>query len=441
MKIKRLICIVLLCAVCAGAWWSRIANTEKQKDAYEQTLSAAQQLVNDGLYQRALENYERALTIKDTPQLREMQLTAAQLALGDGVIGRSDYVQLLESACKSYPDETGFWKLALARCLALEDYKTGYRLAEKLPSAAASQPEIRQAALEIAYTFSAGPYLYSQVRRSPGGYAAVCTSELWGILKPNGDELYAVDYRYIGPLNAQQDILLCTDTDSRILDKDGVVQARIKTSFTQANAYADGLLPVCTKKGWSYYDCAAGGLLPGSYTQASAYENGTAAVCKNGVWTLIDRSGGTVSQTQFQDVKLYGNGQYCYQDRMVASENSTQYALYDASGNRVNEFSARDMDVYLGGMIAFADAAGRWGFVSEKGEVVIEPAYEAARSFSGGLAAVKTGGKWGFINKNGEMVIPPQFAQAEYFSDSGVCYVGDSEDALYTITLRFPQGL
>ena len=441
MKMKKLICVLMLGALCVLAWTTRIANNAKQEKEYAGLLDTAQLLTDDGLYQRALESYADAIAIKDTPQLREKQLAAGKLALDDGVTSRAKYIQLLESACTAYPQETEFWKLALEECLVLEDYKTGYRLAQKLPDAASAEPEIRKTALKIAYTFNAGSQLYSEVRRAPSGYAAVCTMEQWGVREPDGDELYTATYRYAGPVGEGQDVLLCTEDDSRIVDKNEVVQARIRTEFAQANAYGSGMLPICVSDKWSYYDCETGKLVPSSYQEASSYQNGVAAVCKNGFWELVGLDGKAVCQTQFRDVKLYGNGQYCNQKRMTASETGAEYALYDAKGTRVSDFSAREMDVYMGGAVAYADGSGKWGFANEKGKILIEPAYEEAKSFSNGLAAVKKGGLWGFINEVGEMVIEPQFAHADYFSKDGLCYVGDSEDTFYTISLRFTGGL
>lgn len=50
-----------------------------------------------------------------------------------------------------------------------------------------------------------------------------------------------------------------------------------------------------------------------------------------------------------------------------------------------------------------------WGYIDVSGKVVIQPKYERARSFSGGLAAVRQDGKWGFINQSGELIISFSF--------------------------------
>lgn len=45
---------------------------------------------------------------------------------------------------------------------------------------------------------------------------------------------------------------------------------------------------------------------------------------------------------------------------------------------------------------------GRWGFINERQEWVIQPRFEDAREFQGGKAAVRQNSQWGFINKRGE---------------------------------------
>ena len=56
-------------------------------------------------------------------------------------------------------------------------------------------------------------------------------------------------------------------------------------------------------------------------------------------------------------------------------------------------------------------------------EVIINPQYEDADSFSQGLAAVKKDGKWGYIDMEGSTVIPFQFDYAFSFS-KGLAVVG-----------------
>jgi len=59
---------------------------------------------------------------------------------------------------------------------------------------------------------------------------------------------------------------------------------------------------------------------------------------------------------------------------------------------------------------------GRWGYLDENRRLIIEPRFQSAFSFSGGLAPVALEGKWGFIDPQGELIVPARFADVQAFS-------------------------
>ena len=63
-----------------------------------------------------------------------------------------------------------------------------------------------------------------------------------------------------------------------------------------------------------------------------------------------------------------------------------------------------------------------WGFVDKSGKIVISLKYNAANTFSEGLAEVRKGDKCGFINKYGDTVIPFEYDLTTPFND-GLAYV------------------
>ena len=70
----------------------------------------------------------------------------------------------------------------------------------------------------------------------------------------------------------------------------------------------------------------------------------------------------------------------------------------------------------------------RWGYLTKAFKFRLEPAYEDARDFHNGIAAVKQDGKWGFIYANGKWMIQPQFDEADDFDDAeGSNDFGDDE--------------
>ena len=57
---------------------------------------------------------------------------------------------------------------------------------------------------------------------------------------------------------------------------------------------------------------------------------------------------------------------------------------------------------YSEGLAPVQVSSGRWGFINEKQEWVIQAKFEDAKEFQNGKAPAKLNGKWGFINKRGE---------------------------------------
>lgn len=64
-----------------------------------------------------------------------------------------------------------------------------------------------------------------------------------------------------------------------------------------------------------------------------------------------------------------------------------------------------------------------YGFIDPDGTMAITPAYEEAKSFANGLAAVATEKGWGYIDKQGDWAIEPRFNVAHHFNAAGAAIV------------------
>ena len=128
---------------------------------------------------------------------------------------------------------------------------------------------------------------------------------------------------------------------------------------------------------------------------------------------VIDKRGDWVIEPRHKDIKqpfpkIFQYGRY----------------LYDLDGNEVKLpfYPDRFGDVSEGLLpVCEYDSeydSEKWGFVNDKGEVVIEPQFDDVDtiiSFKEGLCAVRIKRKWGYINRTGRMVIKKQFDKADYF--------------------------
>lgn len=67
-----------------------------------------------------------------------------------------------------------------------------------------------------------------------------------------------------------------------------------------------------------------------------------------------------------------------------------------------------------------------WGFVDEKGKVVVPCKYNAVTYYQEGLACVESDKrKWGFVDQDGNEVIPCKWEDVGFFSE-GLAYVEDA---------------
>lgn len=100
-----------------------------------------------------------------------------------------------------------------------------------------------------------------------------------------------------------------------------------------------------------------------------------------------------------------------------------RYGFIDNRGKIVIQPSfARAYQHSSEGRLVVGDG-NRLGYIDCQGELVIPFQFDAVRNFSDGLAAVQMGSRWGYIDRSGQFVIAPKFAIAFDFS-AGVAKVG-----------------
>ncbi|MGO1743516.1 MAG: WG repeat-containing protein [Psychrobacter sp.] len=83
------------------------------------------------------------------------------------------------------------------------------------------------------------------------------------------------------------------------------------------------------------------------------------------------------------------------------------FGFIDEKGKLVIPMIYSCGDDFSGGL-AVVKKNGKWGFIDSLGKTIIAFKYEDAMSFEEDLAAVQLEGKWGFIDKQGQMIIEPK---------------------------------
>jgi hypothetical protein len=420
------------------AWFVFISGNINSEKKYTENVTAADKFMEMNLYQKAIESYSDALKVKESFEVRMKLIDAYLQSYTDGTTTKSEYKKALESACVVYPESEELWDSLINMQMDSLNYKGAYSTIKKAINAGVSGEIFDSLKKEVVFSYTTSRKAYADFRTSPQGGCTVFDGANWGDNKNQG-ELDDCEYEYISPLNSDNLAIYRNSIDTRLIDGDGVVQAYITTEFSEARAYGDGFVPVKTEKGWAYLNCTEDEITSTDYEDASSFADGVAAVKQSGEWMLVDTSFTPINEKRFSDIKLYSNGAFSYKGIMVASEGE-EYYLFNTKGERVNEIPHANLDLYYGSYVAFKDDSGIWGYMDKKGNEVIAPQYQMAKSFSNGYAAVYDGENWGFINQSEEQIIDYTFLYADYFTKDGSCIVETSEDCYRQIQLRFPDG-
>lgn len=139
---------------------------------------------------------------------------------------------------------------------------------------------------------------------------------------------------------------------------------------------------------------------------------------------FIDESGNMVIPPRFHQARDFSEGlAYVIGDEFRG--------FIDLQGKPVIKTDNNSTRDFHEGLAAVSSESGRWGYVDRSGKLVIQAQYGFADDFSEGLAGVVVGEKFGFINQKGEMIIPPRFTPRRgQYAWSGI-----------VATSRFSEGL
>ena len=428
---KMLTTIILICLMVFGGFSLLMGNSEGKQE-YETAVKQAEDYMERGLYQLAIEEYEKAIALKDSETLRDAVLAACEKRYEETEAELEQYISAAESAVSAYPENENYY-LILADVLTRgDDYQAAYRALEDAKENGVDAENIRELYRQVKYAFETNWYTYMDFLPCTEGLYPVKSAEGWGYVNETGESETGYEYAFASQLG-EEGIRILAGEETLLIDENDVVRGKLSFVPVQAGRYAEGLIAIDNGNSVGYYN-ALGDYQFGEYTAASNFQNGKAAVASGeGVWSFVDSEGETVSDQTYEDIRLNPDGSYLTEGIMLAKTDGA-YRLYDEEGSQIGTFSCDDVDVVTEDkLIAFASGE-QWGFV--KGEVVIEPAFDGAKSFSNGLAAVCIDGKWGYVDETGEIVIDCQFFDADYFNGARSCLVKTTSKEWQMITLK-----
>lgn len=184
---------------------------------------------------------------------------------------------------------------------------------------------------------------------------------------------------------------------------------------------------------WGYIDHSGKFVIKPKFRRVKSFHEGLAAADLHARWGFIDKEGNFKIPRQYEDVKDFAGG---YAGVQIGGK----WGVVDKNGELVvpcehidvgvaHEVNpdAEDHAVLLPYM---SKEDNLWGFkdFGPHGQGDIYPQWAQVKNFNDGLCPVQDpkSGKWGYINNKGEVVIPYKFDSASVFQDRvAECMMGD----------------
>ena len=242
--------------------------------------------------------------------------------------------------------------------------------------------------------------------------------EKWGYIAADGDTVIAPQYDKVTAFTTDGIAGVMMDGRAYSVNAAGdkySVDDNPNATRIDDVAYTFGTFIVARKDGkYGFFDYDFNPVSENCrFDEVTRPSNGV-VVGKNGSeWQIVNINDGSVIKGGIEDVAVNSYGSVFYDGRGMIKIGG-KWHLVDLNGN---DRSANTFDnakaPESAGYIAVANNADRWGFIDDKGELVIDYEYNDAYSFSDEVAAVqKYNDSWVYISKKNVPISEQEFTMA-----------------------------
>jgi hypothetical protein len=393
--------------------WLLVIASKSSEERQIELMQQAFDLMQDGIYVLAVPLLEEAAeySTKHTPVV-ESELKRAYLALAETHGYRSRYLALLEQQLGRRDAPSEIFMAAASYYLNMQRTTEAFEI---------FRDGIEQTGCpELISLYESNRYIY-EINRTGYDFASeihnntamVQKDGLWGIAYANGSQMIPCVYEQISTF----------DFDRAIVRKNGVIFAvnadnnRIALPGERIQDFGIGFsenrIPLWIEGVWYR---ATGDFVIGTaaFEELGMYSEGYAAAKIAGRWGVIDKDMNWLIQPEHDDIVKDELGR-SYAQGAVFVRNGMTVSLY-VDGSEVAG-SYENAKPFSSEGFAAVKSNGKWGYIDNQGNIVIDFIFDDALSFGQHLAAVKVGDYWGYINRKGNIVIEPIFLEAKSFSN------------------------
>ena len=417
----RLLSIVAVIVLFVLSWYTLIEESVSNSIKYNEYLNIARDKAKYEMYDDALANYQQALGMKDTLELR---LEIAQFYYDYKQM--DSYVGYCEGIMNDYPYDAAGYEKSVEYFKSVSDFEHCYTLLNTAKKRKVESEYLNKTYNELAYKFELTYKKFENVGIFSGGYCAVKKNDgYWGFVDVKGNTSISFKYVDVDNFNAQGLAAVKNQEDKFVLVNTSGVVKHVdidKKAIEDCGLLAEDLMPVKYNGKYHYCDIDFKEKF-GNYDYAGAFNQGVAAVKEGENWFVIKNKGEKVSDATYSDIKVDGKG-IAFRNGIAFAKKNDKYIMIDTNCKQIGSLTFDDACVFASEQPAAVKSGDKWGFVNTNGELVVKYTYGNAKSFINGFAAVAENNRWGYIIvEDYSLKIEYSFDEALDFTNAGTTIV------------------
>lgn len=245
--------------------------------------------------------------------------------------------------------------------------------------------------------------------------------EKWGYINHKGNFVTPVKYEDAQDFQPNGLAAVKTKGEYGLINQFG--QFIVHPQYSFINPFSESRAVVMDDKGFKVINERGKVLTSKAYSYISNYQNGRAlfaGTAEDGryLYGFLNKQGKEVIPLKYESATDFNEG------KAVVRVVDGKYELIDLNGKTLQSYSKAFVGALSEGLMAFQqESASEFGFMNEKGDIVIEPSFAGAQAYKEGRAIVNTDDtffKYGLIDQAGKFVIEPKYNDISLLGESRV---------------------
>jgi hypothetical protein len=256
-------------------------------------------------------------------------------------------------------------------------------------------------------TYDAVPNLNSL--RYENGFAIVQKNGKYGFIDKKGKEIVSCEYEVAEPFSSEGFSAVKKNGKYGFIDKTGHVI--IDFIYDNASSFSEGLSSVRKNEKFGYIDNKGETVIPFVYSKASSFYGNVAIVVKDDKYSIIDKAGNVIKNFNSGIIDDYSDGLAAYAEYAEA-----EYGYIDEKGNLV--IRCADGGAFKDGYASVLDYnEKKIGVIDKSGKTILPFIFDYVKDISEGLFCVLKDDKYGYYDNSGKCVIQCEYEEANSFSE------------------------